>query len=134
IYSVSFLFSFTSVLSINLFYRRIKSNFRDNFLLDSLILTFSASILMLPLNLYFFKEFSILSFISNILIIPIISFAIVLSFIIVIFNFLAIIISPFLNLILDLSFSLIKIVNDYSFLKLSFYSFNIYFVIIYYVI
>lgn len=134
IYSVSFLFSFTSVLSINLFYGRIKSNFRDNFLLDSLILTFSASILMLPLNLYFFEEFSILSFISNVLIIPIISLAIILSFVIVIFSFLAIIISPFLNLILNLSFYLIEIVNDYSFLKLSFYSFNIYFVIIYYVI
>lgn len=134
IYSVSFLFSFTSVLSIILFYKRIKSSFKDNFLLDSLILTFSSNMLMLPLNLYFFREFSLLGFISNIIIIPIISISIILSFIIIVFSFLGLIISPFLNLSLNLAFYLIEISNNFSFLKINFYNFNIYFVIIYYVI
>lgn len=134
IYSVSFILSYASVLSILLFYNRLNAYFNENYVISSVILTLSVSILLFPINQYYFGEFSLLSFASNLLLVPIFTVSIILSFILIILNFLGIFISPFLNLILNLSRVIIKFINEFNYLNIQIRNFTIYSLLSYYVI
>ena len=134
IFSLSFIMSYISVLSILLFYKRFISFFNENFFTKSIALTLSVSILLFPINIYYFNSFSVISFISNLLVIPLYSISIILSFIIIIFSFLGIIISPFLNFIISFSVLLTKNINKLSRINITLNNFSIFSLIIYYVI
>lgn len=133
-YSLAFIFSYLSVLSILLFYGRIRSKAKENSINSSLALTLSVNILIFPLNIYFFYNFSLLSFLANILILPIISIAIILSFIIIFISFTGYIIAPFINLILSILFGIILKLNDIKIFNISFDIFTLYHVLVYYFI
>lgn len=134
IYSLSFIFSYMSVLSILIFYKRIKNYFSDNYLISSLVLTFSVSILLIPINLYYFYEFSFLSFISNLVLIPFFSLAIVLAFILIIFSFLGFLISPTLNILLNSAYFILNFINKFKYFNFKYYGFSPKDLVFYYVI
>lgn len=119
ILSVSFLLSFFSVAGILLLYRPIYLALPSKLSNKSLALSIAISIMIAPISLYFFREYSILSIISNIFIVPLITLSIVLSIVMVIFSPFAIIISASVDLLLNISDVLIEFINKISFVNIS---------------
>ena len=100
LFDVGFLLSFSSVLGIFMFSRLFEKLFDrikfPKFLSSSLAITLSATIGTLPWICKYFKEFAIVSFVSNLLVLPIFSIM-----------FVVLLISVFINLILPVNFLLI---------------------------
>ncbi|WP_036728542.1 DNA internalization-related competence protein ComEC/Rec2 [Peptoniphilus mikwangii] len=120
IYSPSFLLSYLSVLGIILFYKKFEILFQKNYFGKSLALTLSVNIMLFPVSIYLFREFSVLGFISNVFLLPLYSFAIILSYILIIFKPIAFLIAPSINFILNVASFLAVKINDFSFLNLEF--------------
>lgn len=89
-YDLSFIFSFGSSLGLIIFseplsyflYRR-SAEFRLKFIFDSLIGTLAASILIAPLNLYYWHSFNLLGIFINVLVLMLIPFILFLGIMIV---------------------------------------------------
>ena len=108
------------------------SNKRDGFVLKSLKLTFSVMLIILPIILYTFGKFSIITFFSNLILTPIFVICIVISFFILLFGLLSLKICAVLGLLVNNLLNLIRLNVD--FLKdininITFYEYNIVFVI-----
>ncbi|WP_180339337.1 DNA internalization-related competence protein ComEC/Rec2 [Peptoniphilus catoniae] len=131
-YSLSFLLSYLSVLGIILFYRRFNILFKRRKFSSSLALTSSVSLMILPACLYYFNEFSILGFISNLIVLPFYTFAIVLSYLMVIFNFASFILAPSVNLALDLSNFILSFINKLNFINLNLFTLSPASLVVYY--
>ncbi|CDZ75137.1 DNA internalization-related competence protein ComEC/Rec2 [Peptoniphilus sp. ING2-D1G] len=121
IYSPSFMLSYLSVLGILLFAKTIKSKMGSVYFKESIAITLSVSIMIIPISFYYFESYSILGIISNIFVLPIYTLAIILSYFMVIFKFAAPVISPAVDLILDGAGLLIKLINKLNFLNVNFY-------------
>ena len=84
LFNVSFILSFTSVLSIILLIspikRLISKLFNDKFA-DLLALTLSVQVMLIPIQLFFFGNYPLLSLLSNILTVPLESIALALLFV-----------------------------------------------------
>ena len=119
ILSASFLLSFFSVAGILLLYRPIYLALPSKLSNKSLALSIAISIMIAPICLYFFSQYSILSIISNIFIVPLITLSIVLAIVMVIFSPFAIIISASVDLLLNISNFLIEYINKISFINIS---------------
>ena len=105
---------------------------RDGFILKSLKLTFSVMLIILPIILYTFGKFSIITFFSNLVLTPIFVICIVISFFILLFGLLSLKICAVLGLLVNNLLNLIRLNVD--FLKdininIIFYEYNIVFVI-----
>ena len=105
---------------------------RDGFILKSLKLTFSVMLIILPIILYTFGKFSIITFFSNLILTPIFVICIVISFFILLFGLLSLKICAVLGLLVNNLLNLIRLNVD--FLKdininITFYEYNIVFVI-----
>ena len=94
LYSIGFQMSLISVLGIFLFYDIIRSKFarliKNNisyYLINSVAITLAASITINPLVAYYFNVFSIISPLTNILIIPIFSLCLIFALIAIILSF-----------------------------------------------
>lgn len=86
IYSISFWMSYVAVFSIIFIYQKLpKFNIRKNIylnkILNSILLTIVVQISMTPIFYIFFKNIPLLSFFTNILLIPIASIFIIIGFI-----------------------------------------------------
>lgn len=83
LFSVSFQLSFCATLGIILFFGQFRKYFSKFpvFLRDSLSVIFSAQLLVWPVSAYYFHKVSIVGFLANIFIVPIVSTALVLGFI-----------------------------------------------------
>ncbi|RVU55345.1 DNA internalization-related competence protein ComEC/Rec2 [Anaerosphaera multitolerans] len=132
IYSVSFLLSYGCVLGIILFFKIIRGYLGDGYVSNSLSLSLSIGIVIFPISIYFFRIYPLETFISNLLLIPFYSLAIVLSYIALLFNFLGFLIFPTLNLILNISDYIVKILNLLSIYSRDFIQVSIASIIIYY--
>ena len=134
IYNVSFQLSFLATLSIIYFYSYIK-----NILKIKLIsLTIAANILTIPVIYYNFKGISIISIISNIIVVPFIGIIMYLSIIsISLFNInigISKLIAKLTSIIVNIIYYLLEKISDLYFIYIEIESPNIYYVIIYYVI
>lgn len=101
IVSVSFWLSFMAVIGIVMVYKRYKYYFKDSILLESFGISLSVFIMISPITAYFFYEINLLSILSNIILVPIYSFAISLSFLSVFIPF-KFIIMPTIELVLNI--------------------------------
>ena len=104
------------------------SNKRDGLVLKSLKLTFSVMLIILPIILYTFGKFSVITFFSNLVLTPIFVICIVISFFILLFGLFSLKVCVFLGLLVNNLLNLIRLNVD--FLKdininVTFYEYNI---------
>lgn len=95
IYSVSFQMSSLAILGISMFFNPI-NNFLKNIISDkseilnyvrgSIAITFSASAILAPLIAYYFKTFSLISFVANLFVVPIFSLVLIGSLLAIIIS------------------------------------------------
>lgn len=134
IYNVSFQLSFLATLSIIYFYGYIKNILKINLI----SLTIAANILTIPVIYYNFKGISIISIISNIIVVPFIGIIMYLSIIsISLFNInigISKLIAKLTSIIVNIIYYLLEKISDLYFIYIEIESPNIYYVIIYYVI
>ncbi|KYO65145.1 DNA internalization-related competence protein ComEC/Rec2 [Thermovenabulum gondwanense] len=83
LFSISFQFSFLATLGLILFYGYFKRmfSFLPNFLNTTFSTTLSAQILLIPFLIYYFHYISLVSIFTNIIIVPIISFCLLIGLI-----------------------------------------------------
>ncbi|MDO5040880.1 MAG: DNA internalization-related competence protein ComEC/Rec2 [Peptoniphilus sp.] len=117
-YSPSFIFSYLSVLGILLFANKIKIKLGSVYLRNSVAITLAASVMTIPLSLYYFNSYSVLGILSNILILPLYTLVIVLSYTMMFFKFLSPIISPTVDLILNIVSLLVQAVRNLNFINI----------------
>ena len=72
IHDVGFLFSFASVVGL-VYFPKCFENIRSKYLKESVLPTLTCMLFTLPISVIFFKKFSAISLISNIIVVPIIS-------------------------------------------------------------
>lgn len=102
IYDLGFQYSFATTFGILLFSSRIKGNYLKRlFLVSSIAYLFS-----LPITIYHFYEFNLLTILNNMIIVPIVSF---ILFPLSIFTF----IFPFLEPILHMGFTILESINTF---------------------
>ncbi len=122
IYSISFQLSSISVLSIFLFFQIVKQCLetichKKSKIINAVSLTISASIISAPVVAYYFGFFSIISPITNLLIIPIMSFGlinIIITLILSFIPFLAEIYSGTVEFIFTICINLIKFISEFN--------------------
>lgn len=140
IFNLGFQLSYMATFSILYFSPYINKKFYpyNNKLTYTLASLFAVHIGILPIQLYYFNSFSIVGIFSNLIITPILSFALVLGAIMLIlsytFSFLNIFLASILNFILLIQEYLIDILYTKGFGTIGFYSPNIYEFILYYLI
>ncbi|QQK07653.1 DNA internalization-related competence protein ComEC/Rec2 [Miniphocaeibacter halophilus] len=106
IFDLGFQFSFLSVLGIAIIYPLLKNkNYANGSILNLFYITLAINILIIPLQLYYFKNFSIAFFLGNIIAIPILTIIINISVIYMLVNFLPLI-STILKLIIDFLYNI----------------------------
>jgi len=116
IYSISFQMSASAIFGIVLFFRMFEQTMIDlfnvkstlsNYAVKSLAMTFSASLVTVPLVAYYFNVFSVVSPLSNLFVIPLMSLVLIFSVFALIFSFvwydIAQIYSSSAEMMLDLS-------------------------------
>ncbi|MDR7870199.1 MAG: DNA internalization-related competence protein ComEC/Rec2 [Tissierellaceae bacterium] len=111
LFNIGFQLSFGATFSIIIFAPRIKHRFYPyiNKLTTSLASILGVQIGLFPFQAYYFNQINLLSIIANLVIIPIISFGLVLGFLMIVFGFL-----PFVSILIG--FALNKILNFEVFL------------------
>ncbi len=114
IFNVGFQMSFLATLGIISFYDLVYSFFiiklkiskKLNYILELLSLSISANIVLFPLQIYYFNKFELISFISNIILSPFISFEFLIGFTSLFFIFI-----PFLsNIFITSNIIILKII------------------------
>lgn len=138
IYSVGFIFSFATVLGIEVLYKKIIEFFRidRSSILSSIIFVISISIFIFPIQSYFYNRVNFISLLSNVIIIPILSAGMVLSVLILIFSeilfFISAPVTGFLNSVFSFSMNTVATLNGVKILTINTPSSSIFFMIIYY--
>lgn len=134
IYNISFQLSFLATLSIIYFYGYINSKIK----LKLIALTISANILTLPLVYLYFKNISLVSVISNVLVVPFLSIIIYLSIISAIIFPISLTLSKFMviinSLIIDIINNTLEFLYNLKFSYIEFEEVNNLIVIMYYVV
>lgn len=106
------------------------------FLKEIILLNISASLLVMPWIIYKTQYFSLVAPLTNILIVPLVPFAMILGFVIILLNFLFFPLALFVGFCLDfLLIYIIQVINIFSQWRLAeilFPPLNIYWIIIYY--
>lgn len=135
IFDLGLYFSFLSVLGIILILPRISKK-NDGVVISSLKVTFAISILIIPIMLNSFGEFSIMSFIGNLIIVPFFVICIILGFFMLLLGVISIkfsiLIGFFVEIVLNLIRENIEFLNFINF-KFEFYEMNKIFLILYYI-
>lgn len=128
IYSVGFYLSFTAVFSIFYISPKLKKKF--SFIPEFLLVSISIQIGTFPIIMYYFNAINISSLLANLIIIPIMSYSLILGFIYIFihFEFISIILNVIFNIIEILISGIINIFGNYN---LTFY-FNFMDILIYY--
>lgn len=124
IYNLSFILSFISYISIFIIYPKIrKYAYPPNSIKDSVSLTFSINIGILPINLTYFNRINLLSLLSNLFLVPLYSIGILLCFVMITLGGIK---GIHLNIIANILESILEIANKLIEILLKINSFNIY--------
>lgn len=136
IFDIGLFLSACSVFAIiQIFPKILKKS--DGLVLKSFKLTFSVSLLILPVLFYVFGKFSILTFLANLILVPFFVIVICIVSFILILGLISLKISVFFGFFSDLILTLIRVnvefLNEVNF-NIYFENFGIIFAIIYYVV
>ncbi len=126
VYDLGFIYSFLTSFGLILFSKKIKGNY----VVTLLKVSFIAFLFSLPVTLYNFYEFNLLTIFNNILIVPLVS---LILFPLTLFTF----VFPFLEILLSWGFKVLEIISIFvSKLSINIVvpKINIIFIIIYYLI
>jgi len=129
IFSIGFLLSYGAIIAIAIFGRKVKSYFYPykGKIIDGLSTTIAVSIGILPIQVYNFNEFPIYSFISNILVIPIVTINVIFGFLLILFKPIAVL----LNLTINIQSYIIDVFSKLPFGTLKMGVFSVYELILY---
>jgi competence protein ComEC len=134
IYDISFQLSFLATLSIIYFYGYINSKIKFKLI----ALTLSANILTLPIVYFHFKNISLVSVISNVLVVPFLSIIIYISIISVIILPVSLTLSKIMviinTFIIDNINAILEFLYDLNFSYIEFEKSNKFIVIVYYIL
>lgn len=115
LFNIGFQLSFIASFSILVFTPRIRALFypKKDYIITSVASIVGVQLGLIPIQSYYFNRISILGILANIVFIPILSMALVLGFMMIIFNYVFIfinnILGPFLNFILSIQFKILNI-------------------------
>lgn len=129
LYSISFLLSFGAVFGIFFIYPRLKNKSK---ILNSFYLSFSIYVMIFPIINYYFSGIGIVSFLANGIVIPIFSFIIILSFLMM-FLFPAIF-GIIINFLLNAIYGIFILLLQFNFFNLEIYGTNEFIIFIYYLV
>lgn len=83
LFSIGFQLSFAATISLVLFYKNIKNmidfSFIPEFLVDVLASTLAAQVGVLPITVFYFNKISIVSILSNLIVLPVVEFITILG-------------------------------------------------------
>ena len=119
LFTASMQLSFIATIGIIYFYPRIYNSFSKikskfcKYILSIFCVTLSVQIALIPILIFYFGKFSVISFIANILIVPIVGFIVALSFIFYIFTFISNYVATYFSILLSYVLNLILIVIHY---------------------
>lgn len=118
--SVGFQLSFIATFTILLFLKPMGNiiNIKNKKLKSAVVIILTAQIGLLPISLYYFNEFQVLSILSNLLIAPILTLGIVIGFLIIGVSIVSINLGVFIgifgNLTLNLSSVIVSIFDKFT--------------------
>lgn len=119
LFNIGFQLSFIAAFAIVVFTPRIRELFypNDNYITTSLASIIGVQFGVLPIQIYYFNKFSVLSILVNLVFIPILSIALILGFMMIIFNYcftyINIFLGPLLNLLLSFQFKILNHLMKY---------------------
>ncbi len=140
IFSVGFQLSYAATFSILYFSPRLKNLFYpyENKFIYTISGLLGLYIGILPIQLYYFNSFPLMSIISNMIVSPIIFFVLILAEILLLMDFifspLGFIIGYVMNISLNIQDFLVNSIYKSNFLNFKFYSPNIFEIILYYIL
>ncbi len=119
LFTASMQLSFVATIGIIYFYPKIYNSFSKiknkfcKYILSIFCVTLSVQIALIPILIFYFGKFSVISFIANILIISVVGFVVALSFIFYIFTFISISVASYISILLSHTLNLILMVIHY---------------------
>ncbi len=140
IFNIGFQLSFMATLSILLFYPKIRDMFKPEKkkFYNTLSALLSVHIGLLPIQVYYFNTISLLSILANLIIVPILSISIILASLMILvslsINFLNNLLGPILNLLLNVQFWTLKVLDGIPFNTIKIFSPHIVSIIFYYIL
>lgn len=136
LFSVSFQLSYIATAGIVIIAKRI--SYLKIIIPDIIVSYISVKIALLPIEIYYFNKIKLLSLFSNLIIVPIISLGLMLSFLLLITNIKSIYISKILALFINKIFNtnrlIINIIDKLNILNLNIFSPDYIYILIYYLI
>ncbi|KNF09370.1 DNA internalization-like competence protein ComEC/Rec2 [Gottschalkia purinilytica] len=121
LFNMGFQLSYVATLSILLFNSKVKKIFSNKFrfLADILSPIISVYIGMLPISLYYFNSLQIISILSNLVLVPLLSLSLIISFIMIITYLMSSIVSNvigyFINILLVIFTKSMNLVHNLSY-------------------
>jgi len=119
LFNIGFQLSFTATLSLVLFYKNIKNmlsfKFIPPFIVDVLASTLSAQMGVLPVTVFYFNTVSVVSIISNLLVVPIVEFITILGSLMAIFGQIHIALSILIGYVNNVLLSFVLLVTKISY-------------------
>jgi len=118
LFNIGFQLSFAATLSLVLFYKNLKEmlgfKFLPPFIVDVLAATISAQIGVLPITVFYFNTVSLVSIISNLLVVPIVEFITILGSLMALLGQIHIIFSILIGYVNNVLLSFVLIVTKVS--------------------
>ncbi|NLL04266.1 MAG: DNA internalization-related competence protein ComEC/Rec2 [Clostridiaceae bacterium] len=118
LFNIGFQLSFAATISLVLFYKNLKQmlsfKFIPSFIVDVLAATISAQIGVLPITVFYFNTVSVVSIISNLLVVPVVEFITILGSLMAILGQIHIVFSILLGYINNVLLSFVLYVTKFS--------------------
>lgn len=148
IFNIGVIFAFLSILSIHLFYSIISSwiyvkfkvktkNKIARFIIENISLTLSAQVLLIPFQVYYFQNVTLISVLSNIVISSLFNILMLFAFILFILFFISVISTGLIqicNVLINMVIYIVEILNDINYFNITLPKINICIFIAYYLI
>lgn len=118
LFNIGFQLSFAATLSLVLFYKNLKPmlsfKFLPEFIVDVLASTIAAQIGVLPITVFYFNTVSVVSIVSNLLVVPVVEFITILGSLMAIFGQIHIVFSQLIGYINNVLLSFVLVVTKVS--------------------
>lgn len=133
IFSLGFQLSFLATFFLLYLGRRLRSLF--SYSVSGIL---AVQIGLLPLQAYYFNKLPLLSFVANLLVVPIFSFTLMLSFLLLIFpsrlNYIIKAMGIIIDILLNLQFKFMEILYNFPILNIKIFSPNVLLIFFYYIL
>lgn len=139
LYQIGFQLSFGALLSILLLAPKIRGSFYPykNFLTETLAILLAIQVGLFPIQAYYFNQVNLLSIPSNLLVIPIISKLLILTFLFILFHrffLISSLLKMWIEGLMAFQLLIVKGLGDIDFLKFNILSLDILIIFYYYIL